>query len=98
MPSVDLNINSQQLGQKWGKHRYDYPDLTSYTEYEQLAKDIFSNPDKIILDSVNGEYLYIQGENLLRITLDGEFVSLYPGADTGLVNKALEGGGLLWEK
>ena len=46
----------------------------------------------------NGEYLYIKGNDLLRVTLDGDFVSLYPGADTALVNKALEGGELLWEK
>lgn len=97
-PLVELNIDSQQLGKKWGKHKYDHPELSSYTEYEQFAKDIFNNPDKIILDSTNGEYFYIKGNDLLRVTLDGDFISLYPGADTALVNKALEGGGLLWEK
>lgn len=97
-PLVELNIDSQQLGKKWGKHKYDHPELSSYTEYEQFAKDIFNNPDKIILDSTNGEYFYIKGNDLLRVTLDGDFISLYPGADTALANKALEGGGLLWEK
>ena len=32
----------------------------------------------------------------MRQTMD--IISLYSGADTALVNKALEGGGLLWEK
>ncbi len=98
MPTVSLNISSQQLGQKWGKHRFDYPNLTGYKEYEQFVKQVFSNPDKIILDSINKEYLYIQGKELLRIKLNGQFVSLYPGADTDLVKKAIEIGGLLWEK
>lgn len=97
-PTVDMEIDSRQLGQKWGKHRIDYPEMTNYSEYEQFAKNIFNNPDKIIYDSANGEYLYIQGNNLLRIKLNGEFVSLYPGAESSRVINAIERGGLLWEK
>ena len=97
-PEIDFKINSKQLGNKWGKHRFDYPELSGYSDYEQLARKVFNNPDKIIHDSVNGEYLYIQGNNLLRIKLNGEFVSLYPGASSSKVINAIERGGLLWEK
>ncbi len=96
--TIDFTIDSKQLGEKWGKHKYDYTELNSFIEYEQLAKDVFNNPDKIILDSVNKEYLYVKGDGLLRIQLDGSFVSLYPGANSAKVTKALERGGLLWEK
>ncbi|SCW32657.1 RHS repeat-associated core domain-containing protein [Eubacterium ruminantium] len=97
-PNIDIKIKSQQLGKKWGKHMNDYPDISSYTEYEEKVKDIFNDPDKIILDSANGEYLYIKGKDLLRIKLSGEFVSLYPGVDSSRVADALNKGGLLWEK
>ena len=52
----------------------------------------------IILDEVNSEYYYIQGEDLLRITTNGDFVSLYPGAGSNRVTNALDTGGLIWEK
>ena len=35
---------------------------------------------------------------MLRVTFNGEFVSMYPGSNTDLVKKALEAGGLLWER
>lgn len=72
--------------------------MNGHVEYGDFANDIFNNPDKIILDSLNGEYLYIKGDNLLRIQLNGEFISVYPGAKTGRVINAIENGGTLWEK
>ena len=93
-----INIDAKQLGKKWGKHRYDYPDLNNFGEYKQLANKVFSNPDKIIWDSINQEYLYVKGNDLLRVQSSGNFVSLYPGADSGRVLKAIENGGLKWEK
>ena len=72
--------------------------MSSYTEYEDMIKNIFDNPEKIILDLRNNEYLYIKGENLLRVKLNGEFVSLYPGANSSRVINALNDGELIWEK
>lgn len=63
-----------------------------------MIKNIFDNPEKIILDSENSEYLFIKGDDLLRIKLNGEFVSLYPGVNTSKVINALKDGGLIWEK
>lgn len=97
-PSVEMSIDSKQLGSKWGKHKFDYLNLNTYAEYEQFAKEVFSNPDIIILDFANGEYLYVKGDDLLRIQLDGQFVSVYPGADSRRVINAVESGGVLWEK
>ena len=59
---------------------------------------MFNDPDKIILDSANNEYLYIRDNDLLRIQLDGSFVSVYPGVNSARVTRALEAGGLIWEK
>ena len=39
-----------------------------------------------------------QGENLLRITENGDFVSLYPGANSDRVLSAIEKGGTIWQK
>ena len=49
-PQIEININAKQLGKKWGKHKFDYPELSTYTEYEQLAKKVFNNPDRIVMD------------------------------------------------
>ena len=93
-----INIDAKQLGKKWGKHRYDYPDMNNFGEYKQFANKVFSDPDKIIWDSINQEYLYVKGNDLLRVQSSGNFVSLYPGAESGKVLKAIENGGLKWEK
>ena len=59
-------------------------------------------PDYLVqnrgLREENGEYIYQKGEDILRTTEDGDFISLYPGADSALVEKAIENGGLIWEK
>lgn len=97
-PQISISINSRQLGEKWGKHKTDYPELSNHIEYEQFAKSVFNNPDRIIYDSFNGEYLYIQGNSLLRLKQNGEFISLYPGTESARVINAIERGGLIWEK
>ena len=93
----EYNISSKQFGKKWGKHKIDYPDL-SMEEYRDLIDDVFKNPDKIIRDVDNNEFLYLKGENLLRITENGDFVSLYPGANSDRVLSAIEKGGTIWQK
>jgi len=92
---TELSIQDSQLGKKWGKHKFDYPNMKSYNEYKNLAQEVFSNPDKIVIDTKNGEYYYIKGNDLLRITIDGDFVSLYPFDDIPTrVNTAISEGGL----
>ena len=97
-PDVPNNVNfdKKQLGKKWGKHKTDYPDMKNYTEYQNYANEVFNNPDKIVYDAVNKEYLYIKGDDLLRVGENGEFVSLYPGAASGRVTNAIENGGTVW--
>ena len=93
----ECNISSKQFGKKWGKHKTDYPDL-SMDEYKNLIDDVFKSPDKIIQDVENNEFLYLKGNNLLRVTNNGEFVSLYPGAESSRVLSAIEKGGTIWPK
>ena len=93
----ECNISSKQFGKKWGKHKTDYPDL-SMDEYKNLIDDVFKSPDKIIQDFENNEFLYLKGNNLLRVTNNGEFVSLYPGAKTTRVLSAIKKGGTIWPK
>ena len=97
LPS-EYNISSKQFGKKWGKHKMDYPEMKNMSEYKELIDDVFRNPDRIIEDIENNEFLYIKGDNLLRLTNDGSFVSLYPGASSWKVLSALEKGGLIWPK
>ena len=93
----ECNISSKQFGKKLGKHKTDYPDL-SMDEYKNLIDDVFKSPDKIIQDVENNEFLYLKGNNLLRVTNNGEFVSLYPGAESSRVLSAIEKGGTIWPK
>jgi len=44
------------------------------------------------------EYLYIKGKDLLRVKENGDFVSLYPGADTARVTNAIKNGGIIWQQ
>ena len=91
-----VNFNSTQLGKKWGKHKADYLHMKSYMDYQNYANDVFSKPNQVIYDAVNNEYLYIKGADLLRVGEDGEFISLYPGAQSGRVKSAIENGGIVW--
>ena len=93
---MTVNFDSKQIGKKWGKHKIDYPKMKSYTEYKNYANEIFSKPDQVIYDAINKEYLYIKGNDLLRIGADGEFISLYLGVRSGRVIDAIENGGIVW--
>ena len=92
----NLSLNSKQIGSKWGKHKTDYPKMKNYTEYKNFSNDIFKNPEKIICDKVNNEYLYVRGNDLLRVKTNGEFISTYPGASSSRVTNAIKNGGVLW--
>lgn len=70
----------------------------SIDRYKDLINDVFKNPEKIIHDVDNGEFYYLKGKNLLRVTEDGDFVSLYPGAESGKVLSAIKNGGTIWPK
>ena len=94
----DYDISSKQFGKKWGKHKTDYPEMQDMSEYKKLIDDVFRKLDKIIQDIENNEFLYIKGNDLLGLTNEGNFVSLYPGANSGRVLSALEKGGLIWPK
>ena len=72
--------------------------MQDMSEYKKLLDDVFRKPDKIIQNIENNEFLYITGNDLLRLTNEGNFVSLYLGAHSGKVLSALEKGGLIWAK
>ena len=94
----ELNLESKQIGKKWGKHKTDYPEMKNYNEYKDFSNDIFKNPEKIVYDKVNDEYLYIRGNDLLRVKPNGEFISTYPGVSSSRVTNAIKDGGVLWEQ
>ena len=91
-----VNYDSNQVGKKWGKHKTDYPEMENYNDYINRIENTFNNPDKIVFDAKNNEYLYINGEQLLRLGESGEFISLYPGANSARVTNAIENGGVIW--
>lgn len=91
-----IKYDSKQVGKKWGKHRTDYPNMHSYNDYQNYANKLYKTPDKIIYDERNKEYLYIKGDDLLRIGENGDFISMYPGAESSRVIDAIKNGGLIW--
>lgn len=91
-----VSYDSKQIGCKWGKHKTDYPNMKDYTDYQNYADTVFYEPDQIVYDAVNKEYLYIKGIDLLRISEIGEFISLYPGAGSQRVINAISNGGTIW--
>lgn len=82
-------FDKSQLGQKWGKHKFDYPNLNSHTEYQYLAEDIFKYSDYKKFDFTHNEFYYIRGNDLLRLSPSGDFISLYPGAGSDRVINAM---------
>ena len=70
--------------------------MESYTDYKDLAEEIFNSPDQIIHDKAKGEYYYTKGNDLLRIKENGDFVSLYLGSESERVLNAIENGGVIW--
>ena len=84
-----INFDVKQFGRKYGKHKFDYTNM-SYQDYMTYARQIFSNPERRLFDSAEGEYYYIKGTDLLRVTKNGDFVSLYPGASSPRVTKLIK--------
>ena len=96
-PPKSVNFDNKQLGKKYGEHRDDYPQFKEYTQYRDYAMDIFNAPEKIIFDPSCNEFYYIKGEDLLRVKSNGDFVSLYPGATSDRVVKAIQNGVIVWQ-
>jgi RHS repeat-associated protein len=80
-----LNINSKQLGAKFGEH-FDasLPGYRSAAEYRALIHKIYNDPNSLYRAIPNnakvhaGEHLFYNNGNLLRLGPDGSFRSLYP--------------------
>lgn len=70
--------------------------MENYNDYINYIEDTFNNPDKIVYDTKNNEYLYMHGEQLLRLSDNGDFISFYPGANSARVADAIENGGTIW--
>ena len=49
---------------------------------------MLKSPNQIIHDAKNGEFYYTKG--------NGDFVSLYSGAESGRVLDAISNGGVVW--
>ena len=75
-----LNFDKKQVGKKWGKHKFDYPELNSYDDYMKLAEKVFNNAESIeyVMTGSGAEFRYLLGNNLLRVNPSGSFISLYP--------------------
>lgn len=73
-----------------------YPTMNSFNDYNNYANEIFKNPQAIIYDSSFKDYYYLRGKDLLRVGLDGSFISLYPGVDTARVPNTIKAGGAIW--
>lgn len=91
----NVNYNSKQVGKKYGERMKDYIDMKGYTEYKDYADEIFKSPDQIIHDAKNGEFYYTKRNDLLRIKENGDFVSLYPGAESERVLDTISNGGVV---
>ncbi|QQZ61577.1 RHS repeat-associated core domain-containing protein [Paenibacillus sonchi] len=83
-----INFDNKQLGKKYGEHKLDYPGMT-HQQYKEYAISIFENPDRAVFDANNNEFYYIRGDDLLRVKENGDFISLYPGADSTRVKRAI---------
>ncbi len=81
--SKGLQYETKQVGHKYGEHKKDYPNM-SHDDYLNMAKEIYLDPlsTKITYPSkapiYPGETHYYNNGNLLRISPDGKFRSLYP--------------------
>ena len=91
-----IKYDFKQVGKEWGKHKTDYPNMKDYNDYQRQVNQMFNSPDKIIYDVRNKEYLYIKGNDLLRIGENGDFISMYPGAGSARVTDAILNGGTIW--
>ena len=62
------------------------------TDYQNFIYEVFNKPDEIVYDSINKEYLYIKGADLLRIGEARKFISLYHGVQSDRVVKTIMNG------
>ncbi|OMD48446.1 hypothetical protein BSK56_11780 [Paenibacillus borealis] len=83
-----INFDNKQFGGEYGEHKLDYPGMT-HQQYKDYANNIFENPDRVVFDANYNEFYYIRGNDLLRVKENGDFVSLYPGADSTRVIRAI---------
>ena len=72
----ELQYTNKQIGDKWGDHFKEYPNLT-VKDYLALAKEIYSSKTSVWSRAENGEIHVRNGNNLLRLNKDGSFKSLY---------------------
>ena len=72
--------------------------MKSYMDDQNYANDVFRKPDQVIYDAADNEQIYIKRADLLRVGEDAEFISLYPGAQSGTVKSAIENGGGVWRQ
>lgn len=81
----ELKVSDRQLGKKFGEHRD--PRRVGYRtaeEYRTLAEDIFRDPQSVKTvfprdaPKYAGETHFQRGHELLRLSPEGEFRSLYP--------------------
>ena len=94
-PPKEIMFDDSQIGKKFGKHKIDYPEFKNYKEYKNYAKYIYKNHDSVIVDVKRQEFYYIKGKDLLRVKPNGEFVSLYPGANSPRVIESIKAKGVL---
>lgn len=76
---TSIDFSNSQVGKKWGKHKTDFPELRNHIEYQNRARDIFNQHDHRVFDPARNEFQYIRGNDLLRVSPSGTFISLYPG-------------------
>jgi hypothetical protein len=72
-----LSFDSRQVGQKFGEHFSDEPGFQTPEQYQELANQIYGDPDAVVSTATNGDLLYQVGRNILWVTPEGFFRSLY---------------------
>ena len=84
-PRPNLNVNSNQLGTKFGEHMdASLPGYRTHLEYRSLVHNIYRSPNSTYI-RINpnarvhaGEHHFYYQGNLLRLSSNGSFRSLYP--------------------
>ncbi len=56
----------------------EVPGYQNPQQYRDLANAIFGDPNTVLSTASNGDTLYQVGNNILRVSPNGAFVSLYP--------------------
>lgn len=78
------------------KIRWDMEEVE--TEHiKENAEEVFQFPAKIIYDRDGQEFFYIRGDKLLKLGVNGDFISLSPDANSPAVLKAMQMGTVVWK-